>query len=96
MSVVKLTKKKLLDTLLAKLALRLGRRPTQQEILDLCVELSLDHFEELVNKVNPGPILDEAKVQRIIKSRETIAKIPWHTPERDAFINQDDSDLYGA
>lgn len=94
MSIVKITKKKKLDTLLAKLTLRLGRRPTQQEVLDLCVELGEEHFEELIRKINPSPTLDDAKIKRIIASREELAKIPWHSPNREDFINENDADLY--
>lgn len=37
MSIVKITNKQDLDELVAKITLKLGRKPSQQEILDLCV-----------------------------------------------------------
>ena len=40
MSIVKIKNKKALEQLQAKLTLRLGRRPTQQETLDYCVMLA--------------------------------------------------------
>ncbi|HMF33748.1 MAG TPA: hypothetical protein VKK79_20150 [Candidatus Lokiarchaeia archaeon] len=42
------------------------------------------------------PVLDEQKYQRILKSREKLAKIPWSSPTREDFINFDDADLYGV
>jgi len=94
MSIVKITTKKQLDTLLVKLTLRLGRKPTQQEVLDLCVELGIKYFEELIEKINPSPILDDAKIERIIKSRKELAQIPWYYPNREDFVSDDDADLY--
>ena len=95
MSIVKITKKEKLDTLLAKVTLRLGRKPTQQEILDLCLELGETHFEELMDKINPGPKLDNDKIQRINNIRDELAKIEWIKPGPNDFISKDDSDLYG-
>lgn len=95
MSIVKLTKKEKLDTLLAKVTLRLGRKPTQQEVLDLCLELGEDHFEELMEKINPGPKLDNDKIQRINSTREEMAKIKWSKPGSEDFINKEDAELYG-
>ena len=95
MSIVKLTKKEKLDTLLAKITLRLGRKPTQQEVLDLCLELGEDHFEELMDKINPGPKLDNDKIQRINNIRDEMAKIEWSKPSSEDFINEEDADLYG-
>ena len=94
MAVVKITKKEKLDTLLAKITLRLGKKPTQQEVLDLCVELGEEHFEELLGKLNPVPKLDDDKIQRIIKIREEMAKIPWIKPRPEDFISKDDAEIY--
>jgi len=94
MSIVKITKQEKLDRLLAKVTLRLGRKPTQQEILDLCLELGEDHFEELMDKINPGPRLDNEKVQRINNIRDKMAKIQWIKPSSEDFVNRDDADLY--
>lgn len=96
MSIVKLTKKEKLDTLLAKITLRLGRKPTQQEVLDLCLELGEDHFEELMEKINPGPKLDDEKIQRITSIRDEMTKIEWCKSSKEDFISKEDAELYSS
>lgn len=96
MSIVKITNKQYLDELIAKITLRLGRKPTQQEILDHCVRLGQDHFDELIQRINPSPIFDDKKLQDIINMREKLSKIKWYPAERDNFINEDDADIYTA
>jgi len=96
MSVVKITNKQYLDELIAKITLRLGRKPTQQEILEHCVRLGQDHFDELIQRINPIPVFDDNKLQDIIFMREKLAKIKWYPLERNNFINQDDADIYSA
>ncbi|QEE17203.1 hypothetical protein DSAG12_03035 [Promethearchaeum syntrophicum] len=96
MSIVKITNKQYLDELIAKITLRLGRKPTQQEILDHCVRLGQDHFDELIQRINPSPIFDDKKLQDIIDMREKLSKIKWYPAERDNFINEEDADIYTA
>ena len=48
MAVIKISDKKILDNLQAKLILRLGRKISQQETLDLCLKHAGKDFEELV------------------------------------------------
>jgi len=93
---VKITNKQYLDELIAKITLRLGRKPTQQEILDLCVRLGQEHFEELIQKINPIPIFDDKKLQDIMAMRAKLSKIQWYPAERDRFIKKDDADIYMA
>ncbi len=48
MSIVKIKNKKALEQLQAKLTLRLGRKPTQQETFDYCANLvnsELEHYK---------------------------------------------------
>ncbi|MHA1312624.1 MAG: hypothetical protein ACTSSI_01925 [Candidatus Helarchaeota archaeon] len=94
MSVVKITKKKNLEKLLARITLRLGRKPTQQEVLDYCVELGEEHIEELIQKISPGPILDDEKIDRIVNLRKELAKLEWQKPNSEEFLSEDDADLY--
>jgi hypothetical protein len=94
MSVVKITKKEKLDTLMAKITLRMGRRPTQQEVLDLCVELGIEHFEELMKKLNIGPILDEDKINRIAAMSKELIEVPWEPLTEDEVASKDDYDIY--
>jgi len=96
MSVVKITNKQYLDELIAKITLRLGRKPNQQEILDHCVRLGQDHFDELIQRINPIPIFDDKKLQDIMDMRVKLSKIKWYPADRDDFINEDDADIYTA
>lgn len=91
MSVVKIGNKRQLEQLQAKLTLRLGRRATQQEVLDLCVKLGLSQFESLVSLLENPPILDLKKVSKILERRETRKDIPY-TMETN--LSEDDSDIY--
>jgi hypothetical protein len=90
MSIVKIGDKKLLEQLQARLTMRLGKRPTQQEVLDLCVKLGLSQLDLLAELVEKHPILDEKKVQSILERRESRVKIPYDTES----LSQDDSDIY--
>ncbi|MHA2202831.1 MAG: hypothetical protein ACW991_04010 [Candidatus Hodarchaeales archaeon] len=92
MSIVKIGDKKLLEQLQARLTMRLGKRPTQQEVLDLCVKLGLSQLDLLAELVEKHPVLDEKKVLSILERRESRAKIPYDT-ETDS-LSQDDSDIY--
>ena len=92
MSVVKIGDKKQLEQLQAKLTLRLGRRPTQQEVLDLCVKLGLTYFDNLVNLLQHLPYLDQEKVQRILAHRASLQGIPYDS-ETD-LLSEEDSDIY--
>ncbi len=94
MSIVKITKKEKLDTLLAKITLRLGKRPTQQEVLDWCVELGAEHFEELLEKLNPGPKLDDEKINRIINMSKELADVPWEPVTKGKGLRDEDYDIY--
>ena len=50
MSIVKISNKKSLEQLQAKLPLRLGRKPTQQDTLDYCLILANQNFEEIIQR----------------------------------------------
>lgn len=93
MSIVKITKKEKLDKLLARITLRLGRKPTQQEVLDICVELGEEHFEEIIMKLTPFPKLDDEKIKRIISMSEELKNIPWE-PISKKSLSKDDYDIY--
>jgi len=92
MSIVKISDKKLLEQLQARLTMRLGKRPTQQEVLDLCVKLGLSQLDLLTELVKKHPVLDDQKVQNILKKRESRVKIPYES-ETNSF-SQDDSAIY--
>lgn len=92
MSIVKIGDKKQLEQLQAKITLRLGRRPTQQEVLDLCVKLGLTYFDNLVNLLQHLPNLDQEKVQRILAHRASLKDIPYIS--EDDLLSEEDSDIY--
>ena len=92
MSVVKIGNKQLLEQLQAKLTLRLGRRPTQQEVLDLCVRLGLQNIENLVDLMEIFPILNISKVNDILKERDKHKDIPYLIDED--LLAKDDADIY--
>ena len=92
MSIVKIGDKKQLEQLQAKITLRLGRRPTQQEVLDLCVKLGLTYFDNLVNLLDSLPNLDQEKVQRILAHRAGLKEVPYVST--DNLLSEEDSDIY--
>ncbi len=94
MTVVKISKKYELDALIGKLTLRLGRKPTQQEVIDICVSLGEKYFDEIASRLIQVPTLDDAKVQKIKKTSEALRNTPWIEPKKVEFANQDDADLY--
>lgn len=95
MSIVKTTKKSELEELVAKLTLRLGKKPAQQEVLDLCVILGSENFEEIAQRLSPTPILDDAKYQRILEMMEEMKKGEWTPVEEIEWGNEVDRLAYG-
>lgn len=96
MSIVKITDKQVLDELVARITLRLGQRPTQQEVLDNCIKIAAMHFDELISRVHPVPVIDQDKFDKILEMREELSKIKWYPAGRGGFINDDDADVYQA
>ena len=95
MAVVKLKEKKKLDQLIAKITLRLGSRPTQQDVLDICVGLGDVHIDEIIEKISPSPVFTDEKLASIIKMRESLSKIEWlDDDEINDSVSQDDKDIY--
>lgn len=94
MSVVKIQNKKALEQLQAKLTLRIGRKPTQQEILDYCVYLANENFDQLVDLITSTPVLNQQRVEQIIEKRNKLTDVIY---DKDAtFKNQEDQDIYSA
>ncbi len=92
MSIVKIKNKKALEQLQAKLTLRLGRKPTQIEILDYCLILANDNFEKLVELVSNMPILSLEKFEQIIEARNKLKSVIYD--EEASFGSRDDKDIY--
>ena len=93
MSVVKIQNKKALEQLQARLTLRMGRRPTQQETLDYCVMLGNQNFEKLVELVTQMPVLNPEKAKRIIEATVKLINEPYDPSIK--FENPEDNDIYG-
>jgi hypothetical protein len=64
MANVKLSEKRLLEQLQAKLTLKKGKKISQQEILDKCIQFSSQNFEKFIQesfdtpKLNPDLLLE--------------------------------------
>ncbi|NVM38159.1 MAG: hypothetical protein HWN81_21375 [Candidatus Lokiarchaeota archaeon] len=92
MSIVKIKNKKGLEQLQAKLTLRLGRKPTQQETLDYCLILANQNFEEIIQIAMNLPILNPKRAQKIIEERNNLDDIPYNTNLH--FDSENDEDIY--
>lgn len=68
MANVKLTNKKKLEELQAKFVLQKGKKLSQQEILDKCIEFSDKHFEEFTEELIDQPVNFEDKFDLILKN----------------------------
>lgn len=92
MSIVKIKNKKGLEQLQAKLTLRLGRKPTQQETLDYCLILANQNFEEIIQIAMNLPILNPKRAQKIIEERNNLGDVPYNTNLQ--FDSENDEDIY--
>ncbi|OLS25495.1 MAG: hypothetical protein HeimC3_14840 [Candidatus Heimdallarchaeota archaeon LC_3] len=66
MSIVKLTKKEDLDQLVAKITLKIGKKITQQEILDVIIKFSAKNIDDLVNFLQNNHQISEKRVKEIL------------------------------
>lgn len=92
MAVIKISNKQSIDELQAKLILRLGRKITQQETLDLCIQYASDHFESILQRASSTPMLSIEKAERIIQKFEKYADTPYQINEK--FESEIDNDVY--
>nr|MDO8115934.1 hypothetical protein [Candidatus Sigynarchaeota archaeon] len=66
MAVIKISNKKLVDDLQARLILRLGRKISQQETLDLCLEYANSKFDDILRIASSMPVLTPEIAERFI------------------------------
>jgi len=92
MAVIKTSKKQVIDELQAKLILRLGRKISQQETLDLCIQFANQHFEEILAIAGSIPMLSPEKAEQIIK-RAVKYKNTYYS-ENESFANPEDDEIY--
>ncbi len=92
MAVIKIKNKQAIDELQAKLILRLGRKISQQETLDLCILNATNNFEDILQLASTIPKLSPEKAERIIKKFEAYAD-SYYNPE-EKFDSSIDNDIY--
>ena len=103
MVVLEITKIESLESLVAKISLRLRRELTQQEVLNCCIKLGHDHIDDIISHLSHAQInddtkmkviIDDTKIDAILKMRRECATAYWNSTENGHFINQDDKDIY--
>lgn len=92
MNVIKKPNKQSIDELQAKLILRLGRKISQQETLNLCIQFANQHFEEILSIASSTPILSPEKAEIIIKRAEKYKNTYYN--ENESFVNPEDEEIY--
>ena len=92
MAVIKTTNKEIIDKLQAKLTLQIGRRFTQQEIVDLCIEFAQENFEELINRASNIPRLTPQLADQILKQIDGLDEVPYDLSLSTA--SEIDKDIY--
>jgi len=92
MAVIKTSNKEIIDQLQAKLTLQIGKRFTQQEIVDLCIEFAQENFEELINRASNIPRLTPQLADQILKEIDELAEVPYDLSLSSA--SEIDKDIY--
>ena len=87
MASVKMNKKRLLEKLQAEITLRLGKKMSQQDILDKSVEFTYNNLERFINETITHPDLTDALIQRL---KTNAVDTPLAHPDKS-----DDELLYG-
>ena len=65
MASVKMNEKKLLEKLQAKITLKLGRKLTQQELLDKSVKFAYNRLDEFISEEIESPKLTKEIIEQI-------------------------------
>jgi hypothetical protein len=68
MASVKLNNKSLLEKFQAKITLKLGKKISQQEILDKSIEFAYNRLDEFISENIASPRITDKLVERIIKN----------------------------
>ena len=74
------------------MTLRLGRKLTQQETLDICIKSGLDNTDILLQYIEDTPIVNKEKITAILKARDELANIPYDIESNE--LSEDDKDIY--
>ena len=92
MAVIKITDKKTLDELQARLILQLGRKITQQETIDICIQYATTNFEEILAIASAVPRLTPELAEEIIKDFEQFKDTPYD--KNAEFPREEDKEIY--
>jgi len=87
MSIVKLKNKKLLEEIQAKLTLKIGKKFSQQEILDKSLEYLAENLEKFVEDCFP---FIELSPERLREIEESASDVEYETS------GDENLDIYGA
>ena len=79
MANVKLTEKKLLEKVQAKLVLLIGKKISQQEILDKCIKFSDHNFDQFIKNEFDSPKITKKLINEIISNT---VRSGYHYPEK--------------
>jgi hypothetical protein len=94
MAVIKISDKFAIDELQSKLILRLGRKITQQETIDLCIQFAKNHFEEILAVISATPSLSPEKAKKILARIQKYKGTYYN--EHEPMPDQDDEDIYSV
>ena len=74
------------------MTLRIGKRFTQQEVVDLCVEFAQDNLEKLVIRASNTLKLTPQIAKKILKKIESLPDVPYDLEL--SYANENDKDIY--
>jgi len=92
MAFVKITDKALLEELQAKSTLRLGRKISQQEIIDICLRYASHNLDLILKELSAKPKLTPEKAKIIINRINSISQ--KSTSKETVFTNPEDEEIY--
>ena len=92
MAVVKTKKKEIIDQIQAKLTLQVGRRFTQQEVVDLCIEYAQENLEDLISLSSQIPKLTPKLAEQILNTIDHLPEVPYDPTL--SYANEIDGDIY--
>lgn len=94
MTVVKTSDKEAIEKLQAKITLRLGKKISQQETLDLCINFAAEHLDELLIRIKVLPRIDPDKAKAIKNKFEKYRGTPYDV--NATFGSAYDNDAYSV
>ena len=92
MAVIKTTNKEIIDQIQSIMSLQVGRRFTQQEIVDLCIEFAQENLEELIARALNVPKLTPKLAEKILEQIDQFPEVLYDPSSK--FANKIDEDIY--